>query len=161
MTPPAVPPTATAVGSDLLVVVVAYHAPDLLERCLDTLADDFDVVVVDNSSDPAVADVAGRHRCGYVDPGRNLGFAGGVNLGAAAGGAVTSSSSTPTPSSTRRPWPGCGRPWRPRHSWPPSPRPRPAPPGRHPTASRGPSPPRPAAGWRRWASDACAGIPPS
>jgi glycosyltransferase involved in cell wall biosynthesis/GT2 family glycosyltransferase len=66
-----------------LVVVVAFHAPDLLERCLSALGDTLDVVVVDNSSDPAVAAVAGDHGCTYVDLGRNLGFAGGVNIGCA------------------------------------------------------------------------------
>jgi glycosyltransferase involved in cell wall biosynthesis/GT2 family glycosyltransferase len=62
-------------------VVVAYGAPDLLDRCLAALGGAFDVVVVDNSSDPAVAAVTGRHGGTYVDPGRNLGFAGGVNIG--------------------------------------------------------------------------------
>jgi glycosyltransferase involved in cell wall biosynthesis/GT2 family glycosyltransferase len=68
---------------DPLVVVVAFHAPDLLDRCLASLEDSFAVVVVDNSSDPRVASVAGCHRAGYVDTGRNLGFAGGVNIGCA------------------------------------------------------------------------------
>jgi hypothetical protein len=42
-----------------------------------------DIVVVDNSSDPATADVVGRTggRVRYVDPGANLGFATGCNLG--------------------------------------------------------------------------------
>ena len=70
-------------GGDLLVVVVAYHAPDLLEGCLAALDGSFDILVVDNSSDARVAAVARRHRASYVDPGRNLGFAGGVNIGCA------------------------------------------------------------------------------
>jgi glycosyltransferase involved in cell wall biosynthesis/GT2 family glycosyltransferase len=82
-------PASTAPGpvpsgdGDPLVVVVAYHAPDLLEHCLAGLGDGFDVVVVDNSSDAAVAEVAGRHGVDYIDPGRNLGFGAGVNVGCA------------------------------------------------------------------------------
>jgi GT2 family glycosyltransferase len=63
------------------VVVVAFHSPHLLDHCLDDLSDGFDVVVVDNSSDARVAGVAARHGATYVDPGRNLGFGAGVNLG--------------------------------------------------------------------------------
>jgi GT2 family glycosyltransferase len=75
--------TAPAPSSerDPLVVVVAYHAPDLLDRCLDDLGTGFDVVVVDNSSDARVAGVADRYGVTYVDPGRNLGFGAGVNIG--------------------------------------------------------------------------------
>ena len=76
-------PPVPSGGADLLVVVVAYRSPDLLDHCLATLGGEFDVVVVDNSSEPDVADIAGEHGCTYIDPGRNLGFAGGVNLGAA------------------------------------------------------------------------------
>ena len=64
-----------------LVVVVAFHAPELLRTCLDVLGDGFDVVVVDNSSDTDVAAVTTRHGATYVDPGRNLGFGAGVNCG--------------------------------------------------------------------------------
>ena len=64
-----------------LVVVVAYGAPDLLDRCLACLEGQFDVVVVDNSSDAAVAAVAADHEVDYVDPGRNLGFGAGANVG--------------------------------------------------------------------------------
>ena len=74
--PPALP--------DPLVVVVAYHAADLLDRCLSGLGGEFAVLVVDNSSDADVADVAARHGSGYRAPGHNLGFAGGVNVGCAA-----------------------------------------------------------------------------
>ena len=84
------PVTATVVGeegaageADPFVVVVAFHAPELLDNCLRALDGTFDVVVVDNSSDSRVAAVADRHGAGYRDPGRNLGFAGGVNLGCA------------------------------------------------------------------------------
>lgn len=66
---------------DPLVVVVAFHAADLLDRCLAGLGGAFDVAVVDNSSDPDVAEVAARHGASYLAPGHNLGFAAGVNLG--------------------------------------------------------------------------------
>ncbi|WP_216870581.1 glycosyltransferase family 2 protein [Modestobacter excelsi] len=68
------------------VVVVAYRSSGYLERGLPALLRDpavGDVVVVDNSSDPATARVVGRAdgRVRYVDPGANLGFARGCNLG--------------------------------------------------------------------------------
>jgi GT2 family glycosyltransferase len=63
------------------VVVVAYGASDLLDACLDALGGRLAVVVVDNSSRPEVRAVSDRHGARYVDPGRNLGFAGGVNVG--------------------------------------------------------------------------------
>jgi GT2 family glycosyltransferase len=69
------------------VVVVAYRSRDHLGRGLPGLLADpavGDVVVVDNSGDPGtaalVAALGGRVR--YVDPGANLGFARGCNLGA-------------------------------------------------------------------------------
>jgi GT2 family glycosyltransferase len=63
------------------VLVVAFHAPELLDGCLTALEGRLPVVVVDNSSDPAVHAVARRHGAEYHDPGANLGFAGGVNVG--------------------------------------------------------------------------------
>ena len=78
---PAAPPVPPG-APDPLVVVVAFHAADLLDRCLTALGGAFDVVVVDNSADPGVAAVAAGHGAAYVDPGGNLGFAGGVNTGA-------------------------------------------------------------------------------
>ncbi|HEX7459427.1 MAG TPA: glycosyltransferase, partial [Acidimicrobiales bacterium] len=77
-TAPGPEPSAT---EDPLVVVVAFHAPDLLDRCLTDLGDEFDVVVVDNSSDARVARIADHHGTRYIDPGRNLGFGTGANLG--------------------------------------------------------------------------------
>ncbi len=74
-------PSHDGADRDPVVVVVAYHAPDLLDRCLAALGGGFEVVVVDNSSDTRVAAVALDHGAGYVDPGRNLGFAGGVRIG--------------------------------------------------------------------------------
>jgi GT2 family glycosyltransferase len=69
--------TATDPG----VVVVAFHGADDLDRCLAPVAGSLQIVVVDNSSDPEVARVAGDHGCRYVDTGANLGFAAGVNAG--------------------------------------------------------------------------------
>jgi len=67
----------------IVAVVVAYGAPELLDLCLGGLEQAVPVVVVDNSSNPNVRDVADRHGAAYVDPGTNLGFAGGVNIGIA------------------------------------------------------------------------------
>jgi GT2 family glycosyltransferase len=63
------------------VVVVAYRSPGLLDACLASLGQESQVTVVDNSSDPAVHEVADAHGARYLDPKRNLGFAAGVNLG--------------------------------------------------------------------------------
>jgi N-acetylglucosaminyl-diphospho-decaprenol L-rhamnosyltransferase len=73
------------------VVVVAYRSSGYLERGLPALLRDpavGEVVVVDNSSDPATARVVGRAegRVRYVDPGANLGFARACNLGLRATG---------------------------------------------------------------------------
>jgi GT2 family glycosyltransferase len=82
VTTPAGAGATTTVGSrdGLDVVVVAYGAPELLDACLGSLEGSLPVVVVDNSSLPVVHEVCARHGARYVDPGRNLGFAGGVNL---------------------------------------------------------------------------------
>ena len=63
------------------VIVVAFGASDLLDKCLESLGGAFPVVVVDNSSDADVLRVVTARGAGYVDPGRNLGFAAGVNVG--------------------------------------------------------------------------------
>lgn len=71
---PALPPPA------LVVVVVAYGAPDDLRRCLGTLGQTFPVFVIDNSSSAEVEAVARQAAARYRDAGANLGFAAGVNL---------------------------------------------------------------------------------
>lgn len=63
----------------LHVVVVAYGSPELLAEALATLGGGFPVTVVDNASDAATAELSAAAGARYVDPGRNLGFAGGVN----------------------------------------------------------------------------------
>ena len=65
------------------VLIVAFGAPELLDGCLEALGGRLPVVVVDNSSDETVHEVARRHGATYHDPGTNLGFAGGVNVGMA------------------------------------------------------------------------------
>jgi GT2 family glycosyltransferase len=60
-------------------IIVAYHAPDALDRCLAALEAAIAATVVDNSSSGEVAVVVARHAADYIDPGRNLGFAAGVN----------------------------------------------------------------------------------
>ncbi|MEO7447830.1 MAG: glycosyltransferase, partial [Humibacillus sp.] len=62
------------------VVVVAYGQPALLERALAPL-EGLPVTVVDNSSSAEVRAVVARSSARYVDPGRNGGFAAGVNEG--------------------------------------------------------------------------------
>jgi GT2 family glycosyltransferase len=65
------------------VLVVAYGAPDLLDKCLAAVDGDFPVTVIDNSSRADVRAVVEGHRAAYVDPGENLGFGAGVNVGLA------------------------------------------------------------------------------
>ena len=60
------------------VVVVAYGRPDLLAEALGPVSS-LPVTVVDNSSSPEVAEVCARLGVRYLDPGRNGGFAAGVN----------------------------------------------------------------------------------
>jgi GT2 family glycosyltransferase len=62
-------------------VIVAYHAAEQLDRCLDSLERQVPVTIVDNSSSDEVASVAKRHGAGYIDSGVNRGFAAGVNIG--------------------------------------------------------------------------------
>lgn len=76
------------------VVVVAYGHPEMLKESLAALltkeklatpgpgdaARAIPVVVVDNSSDALVRDVAQTYGARYIDPGSNLGFAAAVNL---------------------------------------------------------------------------------
>lgn len=69
------------------VVCVVYHPGEELERFARTLtgatASPFELVVVDNGDDHAVArDVAARHGARLVESGANLGYGGGANLGA-------------------------------------------------------------------------------
>ncbi|MGH1561913.1 glycosyltransferase [Mumia sp. DW29H23] len=63
------------------VLVVAYGDPAMLDDCLAALGGALPVLVVDNSSAAAVAEVAARHGAAYLDPGANLGFGAGVNVG--------------------------------------------------------------------------------
>jgi glycosyltransferase involved in cell wall biosynthesis/GT2 family glycosyltransferase len=78
------PPSSTVVGEPAEVVLVAYGAPELVRDALTPLAGKHPLIVVDNSSLAEVRAVADDLGARYVDPGRNLGFAGGVNLGLAA-----------------------------------------------------------------------------
>lgn len=65
------------------VVVVAYHAPEMLQQALSSLPPELPVFIVDNSSSAAVQAVAVECGATYDDPGSNLGFAAGVNRGVA------------------------------------------------------------------------------
>lgn len=78
----------TATGG-VAVLIVNYNSGAMLRRCLDALQAqsrrDFDVVVVDNASSDGSADgIDGRYsNVRLVRSDRNLGFAGGNNLGLA------------------------------------------------------------------------------
>ncbi|CAM3639764.1 glycosyltransferase [Isoptericola cucumis] len=61
------------------VVVVAYGSPDLLRAALEPLAGTYLLTVVDNSSLPRVREITELAGGRYLDPGRNGGFAAGVN----------------------------------------------------------------------------------
>ena len=65
----------------LSVLVIAYGRADLLRDCLRPLAGVHPVVVVDNGQEEACAAACRELAVSYVDPGGNLGFAGGVNRG--------------------------------------------------------------------------------
>jgi len=70
---------ASAPMPALEVVVVAYGGPELLRRALEPLTG-LPVTVVDNSSLPEIAAVCAELGVRYLDPGRNGGFAAGVNV---------------------------------------------------------------------------------
>ncbi|MEI5583919.1 MULTISPECIES: glycosyltransferase [unclassified Agromyces] len=72
--------TPSAVAPPVEVVVVAYGSPDLLRRALEPVRE-LPVTVVDNSSMPEIAALCAELGVRYVDPGRNGGFAAGVNVG--------------------------------------------------------------------------------
>lgn len=61
-------------------VVVAYHAPEPLDRALASVDAGVPVTVVDNSQSDAVRAVCERHGVRYVRSPGNLGFAAGVNV---------------------------------------------------------------------------------
>lgn len=60
------------------IVIVAYGAPELLQDALAPLAG-LSVTIVDNSSQPRIAELARAAGAMYLDPGANLGFGAGVN----------------------------------------------------------------------------------
>lgn len=63
----------------LEIIVVAYGAPELLRRALEPVHE-LPVTVVDNSSMPEIAAICADLGVRYLDPGRNGGFAAGVNV---------------------------------------------------------------------------------
>lgn len=75
-------PAAGGEPRPLDVAVVAYGQPELLGQALESLRGlpDARVLVVDNSSSPHVRAVVEAAGIEYVDPGRNGGFAAGVNV---------------------------------------------------------------------------------
>lgn len=75
-------------GPSVTAVVLAYGDEPWLTDCIDALEAStglarLDIVLVDNGvTGDKVAGLAGRERVTVLRPGRNLGFAGGCNLGA-------------------------------------------------------------------------------
>jgi glycosyltransferase involved in cell wall biosynthesis/GT2 family glycosyltransferase len=72
----------TATWPEVEIIVVAYGAPELLRAALEPVAS-LPVTVVDNSSLPEIAALCAELGVRYLDPGRNGGFAAGVNHGLA------------------------------------------------------------------------------
>jgi GT2 family glycosyltransferase len=73
-------PRDTPGDRPLEAIIVAYGQPAMLQAALEPLRH-VTVTVVDNSSSPHVRAVAEAADARYVDPGRNGGFAAGVNAG--------------------------------------------------------------------------------
>jgi GT2 family glycosyltransferase len=78
--------------TSLAVVLVHYHAAELAAQALAAVERDLagaggaaavEWIVVDNGSDPGERERLAALPARLLDPGRNLGFAGGVNLGVA------------------------------------------------------------------------------
>lgn len=67
---------------ELEIVVVAYGSPSMLRAALEPVLS-YPITVVDNSSLPAIRNLCAKLGCSYIDPGRNGGFAAGVNVGLA------------------------------------------------------------------------------
>ncbi len=72
----------------LAVVIVHYHSPKLARRACRALARDaetcgieLETVLVDNGSRPQDREILASLPARLLDPGRNLGYAGGVNAG--------------------------------------------------------------------------------
>ncbi|MCB7137030.1 glycosyltransferase [Cellulosimicrobium marinum] len=72
-------PAAPDAVEDPEVVLVAYGSPHLVERAVAPLAGKFPLTVVDNSSLPEIREIVELAGGRYLDPGRNGGFAAGVN----------------------------------------------------------------------------------
>ena len=76
------------------VVLVHFHTPELLARSVASFRDEIAalrlaatrIVVVDNGSEPGDRPLLEGEGVELLEPGENLGFAGGVNLGASRGG---------------------------------------------------------------------------
>lgn len=75
-------PYASDADRPVEVIVVAYGSPELLRRALEPVAS-LPTTVVDNSSLPEIAALCAEFGVRYLDPGRNGGFATGVNVGLA------------------------------------------------------------------------------
>ncbi|MGH7966208.1 MAG: glycosyltransferase family 2 protein [Candidatus Binatia bacterium] len=77
--------------ASLSIILVHYHTPRLLMRAVASLRADLadsgteaEIVVIDNGSTVEERDIIRTLGVSVLEPGRNLGYAGGVNLGVAA-----------------------------------------------------------------------------
>jgi len=75
-------PAGEVAERGLEVVLVAYGSPEMVRQALEPVRE-LPVTVVDNSSLPEIAALCAELGCRYLDPGRNGGFAAGVNAGLA------------------------------------------------------------------------------
>lgn len=72
----------------IAVILVHYHTPWLLKKSVEAIRRDIDssslgaeIIVVDNGSGPEDAELLNSLDVKLINPGENLGYAGGVNLG--------------------------------------------------------------------------------
>ncbi|QJW35975.1 glycosyltransferase [Cellulosimicrobium protaetiae] len=78
-TTPTTAPRGASASTPPEVVVVAYGSPAMVRDALAPLAGKYPITVVDNSSLPEIREITELAGGRYLDPGRNGGFAAGVN----------------------------------------------------------------------------------
>lgn len=73
------------------LILVHYHTPDLLRKAVEAIRSDMrssgiegEIIIVDNGSSDRDKELIGSLPARVLDPGVNLGYAGGINLGAGA-----------------------------------------------------------------------------
>ena len=73
---------------EIAIILVHYHTPILLKRCVDSICADLsssnmeaEIILIDNGSKPEDKDLFDELGVKIINPGENLGYARGVNLG--------------------------------------------------------------------------------